>query len=53
VKILKCKLCDGEVDIIANHRSVSKKIKCRKCKFTNLNDKPSEPEVVIIRKKKK
>ena len=53
MKILKCRVCDGEVDIVGNHRSVSKKIKCRKCKYTNVVDKPNEPEVVIIRKKKK
>jgi len=52
MKILKCRVCDGEVDIIGNHRSVSKKIKCKKCKFTNVEEKSKEPEVVIIRKKK-
>lgn len=52
MKILKCRVCDGEVDIIANHRSVSKKIKCRKCKYTNNNEKNNQPEIVILRKKK-
>lgn len=52
MKLLKCKLCHGEVDIIANYRAVNKTIKCRKCNYTNVSDKEKKsPEVVIIRKK--
>ncbi len=51
MKLLKCKLCGGEVDIVANHRAVAKKIKCRKCNYSNLSykDKPM-PEIVVIKK---
>lgn len=51
MKLLKCKLCRGEVDIIGNEKSVNKKIKCRKCGFSNENDQKSFPEVIVIRKK--
>lgn len=50
MKLLKCKLCSGEVDIIGNYRSIEKKIKCRKCHFTN--EKPKNiTEIVVIKKK--
>jgi hypothetical protein len=39
----------GEVDIVGNERSIHKKIKCRKCGFTNGTESRG-PEVVIIRK---
>ena len=54
MKLLKCKLCHGEVDIIGNHRAVLKKIKCLKCNYTNSEEKEQKaPEVLIIRKKNK
>ena len=40
MKILKCKLCMGEVDIVGNERSICTKIKCRKCGFTNGTEAP-------------
>jgi hypothetical protein len=50
MKILRCRICMGEVDIIGNPRAVNKKIKCRKCNFTN--DTGSRgPEVFVIRKR--
>ena len=52
MKLLKCKLCYGEVDIIGNYRSVNKKIKCRKCHYTNAQEKEKlVTEVVVIKKK--
>lgn len=52
MKLLKCKLCRGEVDITNNDRAVFKKIKCRQCGFTNENEPNSKsPEIVIIRKR--
>jgi len=51
MKLLKCKLCLGEVDIIGNERSNKKTTKCRKCGFTNDTETPKGPEVVIIRKR--
>lgn len=51
MKLLKCKLCSGEVEIIGNLRLINKKVKCTKCGFTN-EEKQNYPEVVVIRKKK-
>lgn len=52
MKLLRCKLCHGEVDIIGNNRAVNKIIKCRKCQYTNVQDKEKNtPEIFIIRKK--
>lgn len=50
MKFLKCKICLGEADIIGNERPANKKIKCRKCGFTNQVEAKG-PEVVIIRKR--
>ena len=50
MKFLKCKVCGGEVDVVGNERAVHKKIKCRKCGFTNQVETKG-PEVVIIRKR--
>lgn len=51
MKILKCKFCRGEVDIIGNDRSINKKIKCRKCEYTNATEENKGPEVFVIRKR--
>lgn len=52
MKLLKCKLCRGEMDIIGNERSINKKVKCTKCGFTNADDPDKkEPEVFILRKR--
>jgi len=55
MKLLRCKLCKGEVDVIGNERAVQKKIKCLKCGYSNAKDTNNsvrkEPEVVIIRKR--
>lgn len=51
MKLLKCKLCSGEVDIIGNEKAINKKIKCKKCGFTNESESKF-PEVLIIRKRK-
>lgn len=51
MKLLKCKICLGEVDIIGNDRAINKKTKCRKCGFSTEAEAPKGPEVVIIRKR--
>lgn len=51
MNFLKCIICDGEVDIVGNEYFVNKKIKCKKCNFTNLVSADKEPEILIIRKK--
>ena len=50
MKLLRCIICEGEVDLLSDDRLIEKKIKCRKCGFTN-DHAPREPEVVIIRKR--
>ena len=53
MKLLKCKLCAGEVDIVGNTRLINKKIKCRKCGFSNLKEdsKKITTEIVVIKSK--
>lgn len=51
MKLLKCKLCSGEVDIVGTEHSVNKKIKCTKCGYSNIDSNKIEPEIVIIRRK--
>lgn len=52
MKLLKCKICNGEVDVIGNENSINKKIKCQKCGFTNNNESVQKgPEVFVIRKR--
>lgn len=51
MKLLKCKICMGEVDIIGNERAVSKRIKCRKCGYTNEAAENKGPEVMFVRKR--
>lgn len=50
MKILKCKLCMGEVEIVGNERAIVKKTKCLKCGHTSEPEQKG-PEVVIIRKR--
>ena len=53
MKLLKCKACFGEMDIIGNEFAVNKKVKCKKCKFSNENSENEKPiDVVILRKNK-
>jgi hypothetical protein len=52
MKLLRCKVCRGEVEIVGNERAINKKIKCTQCGFNNLEtSEKKEPEVVIIRKR--
>jgi len=52
MKILKCIVCGGEVDILEYNGSVNKKIVCRCCGFTNSQvSKKKEPEIVVIRRR--
>lgn len=51
MKLLRCKVCSGEVDIVGNEHAVNKKIKCTKCGFNNLEEKKKEP-IVIIKKRR-
>ena len=50
MKILKCIICKGEADIIESDKSINKKIKCKKCGFTN-HIETKEPEIIVIRKR--
>jgi hypothetical protein len=49
MKILKCKLCRGEVDITNSNGSI-KHTKCKKCGCST-EEQQKGPEVVIIRKR--
>lgn len=55
MKLLRCIICEGEIVIIdPNDRSINRKIKCKKCGFTNVNEQPrqkKEPEIIIIKKR--
>lgn len=41
----------GEVDFVGTERSVNRKVKCRKCGFTNEVPENKGPEIVVIRKR--
>ena len=52
MKLLRCKLCRGEMDVVGGERAINKKVKCRKCGYSNENETGrKEPEVVVIRKR--
>lgn len=52
MKLLKCKLCSGEMEIVGNERAINKKVKCLKCGYTNANDAArKETEVVVLKKR--
>lgn len=51
MKLLKCKLCRGEVDLVNSARGIIKQTKCRRCGFSNEEVSPKGPEIVIIRKR--
>jgi hypothetical protein len=51
LKLLKCKLCKCECDVVGNERSINKKIRCRGCGYNNENEAKKEPEVFVIRKR--
>ncbi len=52
MKLLRCLLCRGEMDIVGGEQSVNKKVKCRQCGYSNETDQNRKvPEVVVIRKR--
>jgi DNA-directed RNA polymerase subunit RPC12/RpoP len=52
MKLLKCKICSGEVDIVDNDRSINRKTKCHKCGHSSAGTTESKaPEVFVIRKR--
>jgi uncharacterized Zn finger protein len=52
MKLLKCKLCSGEMEIVGNERAINKKVKCLKCGYTNVGEPERKgPEVLVIRKR--
>lgn len=48
--IIRCLMCKGELEIVGNLKGIEKKVKCKKCNFTNFATE-REPEVTIIRRK--
>jgi len=56
MKLLKCIICDNEIILVdPTDRSINRKIKCKKCGFTNYlahsDQQKKEPEIIIIRKR--
>lgn len=52
MKLLKCIVCLGEVDFVGPERATNRKVKCRKCGFTNESASENKgPEIVVIRKR--
>lgn len=49
MKFLRCKLCQGEVDVIGNDHSFHKKTKCSKCGYST---EPVGTEVLFINRRK-
>lgn len=53
MELLRCRVCDGEMDIVGAESAINKKVKCRKCGFNNINSSANKmPEVVIINKRR-
>lgn len=50
MKLLRCKVCSGEVEIVGNERAVLKKIKCTKCGFNNLEEEDKKPVIIMKRR---
>lgn len=50
MNIIRCLICKGELEIVGNFKAIEKKVKCKKCNFTNAAAE-KEPEVVVIRRK--
>lgn len=51
MKLLKCKVCSGEVNIVGNERAVKKKIQCTQCGFNNLEDQEKKPIIIMKRRR--
>ena len=52
MKFLKCLICQGEIDIIDSSAALDKKVKCRRCGFSNRQENRNpEPEIVIMRRR--
>lgn len=52
MKLLKCRVCGGEMEIVGNERAINKKVRCLKCGFNNANEPERKmPEVVIMKKR--
>lgn len=51
MKLLRCKLCSGEMDIINNEYAINKQVKCRQCGYYNNEPDRKGPEVIIMRKR--
>lgn len=52
MKLLRCKMCRGELDVVSNERGVNKKVKCRQCGFNNMDEPEKKgPEIVVIKRR--
>lgn len=52
MKLLRCKICGYEADLIENEHSINRKIKCSNYKCNLATPAESkEPEIIVIRKR--
>lgn len=51
MKLLRCKLCRGELDIIGGERAINKKVRCRECGFNNVDVPKKEPEIIVMKRR--
>jgi hypothetical protein len=51
MKLLKCKICLGEVDLVGDPHTMERKVKCRKCGFSNDKEKTPIVEVITINRR--
>ena len=49
MKFLKCKICENEVEIVGNNRSIKREVNCQYCD-PEYKEQDFEPEVIIRRK---
>ena len=52
MRLFRCIFCNGEIEFLnLIEHIVNRKIKCKRCGFTNCTDLKKEPEIIVIRKK--
>lgn len=55
MQLLRCLVCEGELEITSLDDGINKKVRCLSCGFTNDKkvgvEKKSFPEVIVLRKR--
>jgi len=55
MKLLKCRVCDGEMELNSDERGVVRHARCLKCGYCGEcagSKEKREPEVVVIRRRR-